>query len=200
MAINWRIEDVLSEFGGPVTDVIESSSDELFVSTLNRGFFRVKLLTGSSQVFDRANVVSLATAKDAPQISESDALTQFNGEPAFLSKDGIARYEIAENRFVPIAAFAIAFPRLHSQQSDRWRRRRPTPLDRADRSQHAGRKRSENEDRANQFGRSNFFSASRDYQNHRRSVDDRIRAHFRLADPLGRRHLWNCAESTRAKN
>jgi signal transduction histidine kinase/CheY-like chemotaxis protein len=110
----WRIEDLVGGFGGPVTDVLESSSEELFVSTLNRGFFRVKLLSGSSQVFDPANVIGLTKAKDAPQISETDALTQLSGEPAFISKDGIFRYEIAENRFVPIKAlqslFADYFP------------------------------------------------------------------------------------------
>jgi hypothetical protein len=56
-------------------------------------------------VFDPGSLSSLKNAKDAPQISESDALTQFNGEPAFIAKDGIARCETAENRFVPIAAF-----------------------------------------------------------------------------------------------
>jgi signal transduction histidine kinase/ActR/RegA family two-component response regulator len=105
---NWRLEGVLSEFGSAVTDVIESGSDQLFVSTLNRGFFRVKLQPGSP-VFDAASVVSLSTAKDAPAISDSDALTQFNGEPAFVSRDGIARYEAVENRFVAITAFKSLF-------------------------------------------------------------------------------------------
>ncbi len=118
----WRIEDLVGGFGGPVTDVLESSSDELFVSTLNRGFFRVKLLSGSSQVFDPANVIGLTKAKDAPQISESDALTQFNGEPAFISNDGISRYETAENRFVPIKALESLFTGVFSHQSDRRRR------------------------------------------------------------------------------
>jgi signal transduction histidine kinase/FixJ family two-component response regulator len=106
---HWRIDSVLNEFGGQVTDVIESGPDTLYVSTLNRGFFRIKLLTGSSQLFDRASVVSLTTAKNAPQISESDGLFQFDGEPAFLSGNGIARYEVAENSFVPIAAFESIF-------------------------------------------------------------------------------------------
>jgi signal transduction histidine kinase/CheY-like chemotaxis protein len=105
----WRVEDMLSEFGGPVTDVVESGADQLFVSTLNRGFFRVNLQPGSSAVFHPLNVVSLATAKDAPEISESDALTVFKGEPAFLSRAGIARYESSENRFVPIPAFQRLF-------------------------------------------------------------------------------------------
>jgi signal transduction histidine kinase/ActR/RegA family two-component response regulator len=105
----WLVDDMLSEFGGPVTDVVESGTDQLFVSTLNRGFFRVKLQRGSSSVFHPLNVVSLATAKDAPEISESNALTLFNGEPAFLSRAGIARYELSENRFVPIAAFHRLF-------------------------------------------------------------------------------------------
>jgi signal transduction histidine kinase/FixJ family two-component response regulator len=106
---SWRIESMLSGFGGPVTDVIETDANELFISTLNRGFFRVKLLLGSSEVFEQASLVSLTNARDAPQISESDGLTQFNGEPAFISKDGIARYEAAENRFVPMSAFKSLF-------------------------------------------------------------------------------------------
>jgi signal transduction histidine kinase/ActR/RegA family two-component response regulator len=105
----WHVDDTVSEFGGPVTDVVESGADQLFVSTLNRGFFRVKLQPGSSAVFHPLNVVSLATAKDAPEISESNALTVFNGEPAFLSRAGISRYQILENRFVPIAAFQRLF-------------------------------------------------------------------------------------------
>jgi signal transduction histidine kinase/CheY-like chemotaxis protein len=101
----WRVEDNLSEFGGPVTDLIEKNANELFVSTLNRGFFRVTLRPGSSEVLHPASVVALAGAGDAPEIGEFDGLTRFNGEPAFLSKDGIVRYEAAENRFVPIGAF-----------------------------------------------------------------------------------------------
>ena len=106
---NWRIDGVLSAFGGEVTDVIENDSNELFVSTLNRGFFRVKLRAESAEFFKSASVVSLAGAKGAPQISESDALTKLNGEPAFLSKDGIARYEVAGNRFVSITGFESLF-------------------------------------------------------------------------------------------
>ncbi len=105
----WHIEGLLSEFGGPVTEVIECGSDELFVSTLNRGFFRIKLHPGSSRVFDSAEVISLTKARDAPEISGSDALTQINGKPAFISKGGIARYEVAENRFVAINSFAALF-------------------------------------------------------------------------------------------
>jgi signal transduction histidine kinase/CheY-like chemotaxis protein len=105
----WRVEDVLSEFGGPVTDVVENGADQLFVSTLNRGFFRVKLQPGSSAVFHPVDVVSLAGAKDASETSEADALTVFNGAPAFLSRAGIARYKASENRFVPIAAFQRFF-------------------------------------------------------------------------------------------
>src|SRR6202166_9800 len=33
----WRVEDSLSEFGGPATDIVERNANELFVSTLNRG-------------------------------------------------------------------------------------------------------------------------------------------------------------------
>ena len=105
----WHIDGMLSAFGGEITDVIEGGANELFVSTLNRGFFRVKLQPESAEVFNSASVVSLAGAKDAPQISESDALTKFNGEPAFLSKDGIARYDVAANRFVLITAFESLF-------------------------------------------------------------------------------------------
>ena len=83
--------------------------DQLFVSTLNRGFFRVKLPAAVSEAFDGAIIISLANAKDAPHLSDSDALTQLNGEPAFLSNDGIARYEIAEDRFVPIASLQSLF-------------------------------------------------------------------------------------------
>jgi signal transduction histidine kinase/CheY-like chemotaxis protein len=105
----WRIDGELSEFGSPVTDVTESAANQLYVSTLNRGFFRVNLQPGSSEVFDRASISSLTNAKDAPQVSDSDELTQLNGEPAFISNDGIARYDIAENRFVPIAALQSLF-------------------------------------------------------------------------------------------
>jgi signal transduction histidine kinase/CheY-like chemotaxis protein len=106
---SWHVDGVLSAFGGEVTDVIENDANELFVSTLNRGFFRVKLRPESAEFFNSASVVSLTGAKGAPQISESDALTQFNGEPAFLSKDGIARYEVAANKFISITAFESLF-------------------------------------------------------------------------------------------
>lgn len=106
---SWQVDGILSGFGGPVTDVIEGDSNELFVSTLNRGFFQVKFQSGSSHVFGGASVLSLADAKDAPQISESDALIRFNGEAAFISEDGIARYDVAKRRFVPVAGFDSLF-------------------------------------------------------------------------------------------
>ena len=105
----WHIDGTLGAFGGEVTDMIEGGADELFVSTLNRGFFRVKLQAESAQVFNSAGVISLAGAKGAPQISEFDSLIKLNGEPAFLTKDGIARYEVAANRFVSITAFDSLF-------------------------------------------------------------------------------------------
>ena len=106
---SWHIDGALSKFGGPVTDVIESGSSELFVTTFSSGFFRVKLQPGAPELFGHASVVSLTQAKDAPQISESDTLTQLNGEPAFMSQDGIARYQANENRFVPITALEPLF-------------------------------------------------------------------------------------------
>ncbi len=105
----WRIEGELSGFGGPVRDVIENGPDELFVSTRNRGFFQVKLRIGSQGVFDSASPISLATAKNAPEISDSHAFVRLGKEPAFISKQGIARYELPGNRFVPIPGFEPIF-------------------------------------------------------------------------------------------
>ena len=105
----WRLDGILDQFGGAVTDVIEGDSDQLFVSTLNHGFFRVNLQSGSSRIFDGASVLSLAQARNAPQVSESDALIRINGEPAFISEDGIAWYDAAESRFVPVAGFGTLF-------------------------------------------------------------------------------------------
>ncbi|HZC58654.1 MAG TPA: ATP-binding protein, partial [Chthoniobacterales bacterium] len=105
----WRIEGKLGGFGGPVSHVIEIGPDELFVSTLNRGFFRVKLQEGSKDEFDFAGLVSLATARNAPEISDSDAVAALDGEPAFISKDGIARYDLSANRFIPISTFESIF-------------------------------------------------------------------------------------------
>ena len=109
------------------------------------------------------SVVSLADARDAPEISESDALTKFNGEPAFLSKDGIARYEAAENRFVPIGAFQSLFRDYIPGRAIVSLGKRPAPLGRLDPSQYAGRHCSQNENRANQFGRRIFVPARGDY-------------------------------------
>src|ERR1700730_5460216 len=100
---------MLSACGGEITDVIEAGVNELFVSTLNRGFFRVKLRPESAEIFNSPSDCSLSGAKGAPQISESDALTKLDGEPAFLSKEGIARYEVAANRFVSITALEPLF-------------------------------------------------------------------------------------------
>ena len=66
----WRVEDMLSDFGGPVTDVIESGADQLFVSTLNRGFFRVKLQPGSPR-FSTRSTSSAWPAQRMPQRSVS---------------------------------------------------------------------------------------------------------------------------------
>ncbi len=105
----WRVEGKLDGFGGPVKDVIENGPDELFVSTLNKGFFRVELQKGSGEIFDSASLVSLAAAKNAPEIGDPDALAALGEEPAFISKDGIARYDQSRNRFVPISAFDPIF-------------------------------------------------------------------------------------------
>jgi signal transduction histidine kinase/DNA-binding NarL/FixJ family response regulator len=105
----WRIEGKLGGFGGPVRIVIENGPDELFVSTLNRGFFRVELQKASADVFDSAKLVSLATAKNAPEISDSDALAVLSEEPVFISKDGIAEFDRSGNKFVPISKFESIF-------------------------------------------------------------------------------------------
>jgi signal transduction histidine kinase/CheY-like chemotaxis protein len=105
----WRIDGTLNQFGGPLSDVVESNADELYVVTQNHGFFRVKLHPRSTSVFDQASVISLANSKDAPKISESDSLTQLNGQCVFISKDGIARYDAVGNRFVPIPAYESLF-------------------------------------------------------------------------------------------
>jgi signal transduction histidine kinase/CheY-like chemotaxis protein len=106
---SWHIEGKVGGFGGPVTDVMENGPDELFVSTLNRGFFRVQLRKGSDDIFDSARLVSLATAKNAPEVSDSDALAALGEEPVFISKDGIARYDLSGNKFVPISNFEPIF-------------------------------------------------------------------------------------------
>jgi signal transduction histidine kinase/CheY-like chemotaxis protein len=105
----WRIDGKLGGFGGPVSHVIENGPDELFVSTLNRGFFRVKLQEGSKDELGSARLVSLATARNAPEISDSDAVATLDGQPVFISKDGIARYDLSANRFIPISTFESIF-------------------------------------------------------------------------------------------
>jgi signal transduction histidine kinase/DNA-binding NarL/FixJ family response regulator len=105
----WRLEGILNEFGAGVSDVMESGPDELFVSTLNRGFFRVNLRSGSQEIFDHAAVRDLQTAKNAPDITESGALIQVDGRCLFISASGITSYQGDKDQFVPIVAFERIF-------------------------------------------------------------------------------------------
>ncbi len=105
----WRIDGTLNRFGGAVTDVVESGADELFVTAENQGFFKVKLRPGPTGTLDQADLISLVNAEQAPKISESDALMELNGQLAFVSKDGIARYDTMHNRFLPITAYQSLF-------------------------------------------------------------------------------------------
>jgi signal transduction histidine kinase/DNA-binding NarL/FixJ family response regulator len=105
----WRLDGILNGFGGGVSDVIETDLNELFVSTVNRGFFRVKLRSGSQEIFDHAAVRDLLAAKNAPDITESDALIQVDGRPMFISATGIASYQSDKDQFVSIDAFEKIF-------------------------------------------------------------------------------------------
>jgi signal transduction histidine kinase/DNA-binding NarL/FixJ family response regulator len=105
----WRLDGALGEFGGGVNGIVESGDAELFISTINGGFFRVTLKSDSPSVFAGAKVSSLAHAKNAPKVSGTDLLILLDGKPAFITGRGIFRYEPDEDRFVPIREYEPVF-------------------------------------------------------------------------------------------
>jgi signal transduction histidine kinase len=105
----WRLDGTLGEFEGGVNGIVESDAAELFISTINRGFFRVTLKADSPRIFEGAKVSSLAHAKNALKVSEADLLILLDGKPAFVTEKGISRYEVDGDRFVPIPEYELVF-------------------------------------------------------------------------------------------
>jgi len=105
----WRLDGILRELEDGVNGIIESDATELFVSTINRGFFRVTLKPDSPGIFARANVFSLAHAKNASKVSEAASLILLDGKPAFVSDQGISRYEADVDQFVSVRQYDSVF-------------------------------------------------------------------------------------------
>jgi signal transduction histidine kinase/DNA-binding NarL/FixJ family response regulator len=105
----WRLEGTLDGFGGGVNGVVESGAAELYISTINGGYFRVTLKPGSPSTFGGAKISSLAHALNAPKASGADLLISLDGKPAFISELGIFRYESEGDRFVPIQQYEPVF-------------------------------------------------------------------------------------------
>jgi signal transduction histidine kinase/DNA-binding NarL/FixJ family response regulator len=104
----WRLDGTLRGFESGVNGIVESSATELFISTINRGFFRVTLNADAAGIAG-AKVHSLARAGNAPKPGEADRLILLNSRPAFITESGISRYEADGNRFVPVREYEPAF-------------------------------------------------------------------------------------------
>ena len=105
----WRLDGRLDGFESGVNGIVEGSATELFISTINRGFFRVTLDANAPRIFAGAKVYNLARAENAPKPSEADAVILLDGEPAFITERGISRYEADPDRFVPVREYEPAF-------------------------------------------------------------------------------------------
>ena len=105
----WRLDGKLPGFENGVNGLVEGSATELFISTINRGFFRVTLNADAPRNFAGAKVDSLARAENAPKLTEADGLILLDGRPAFITEKGISRYEADGNRFVPLREYEPVF-------------------------------------------------------------------------------------------
>ena len=105
----WRLEGKLADFAGGVNGVIEQDARQLFISTINRGFFKVVLNADAPSVFAGAKVFSLARSENAPRISGVDRLILLGGKPAFVTQQGIFRYDGEKDRFEPIQEYETVF-------------------------------------------------------------------------------------------
>src|SRR5262249_35121291 len=73
------------------------------------GFFRVRFEPGSSHIFDKARISSLADAENAPESADSNELVELGSAIAFVSKEGILRYDSDKNRFAPFTDYGRIF-------------------------------------------------------------------------------------------
>src|SRR5262249_29673584 len=106
---SWRLSGLLSNFGSGVIGVFEANAGDVFVATRATGFFRVRFEPGSSHIFDKARISSLADAENAPESADSNELVELGSAIAFVSKEGILRYDSDKNRFAPFTDYGRIF-------------------------------------------------------------------------------------------
>jgi signal transduction histidine kinase/CheY-like chemotaxis protein len=83
--------------------VYETQSGELFVSTTNQGFFRVRARPNSSEPLVDARIESLSDLPGHPPASGASYVIGLGIEPLFVSAAGIYQTDQAVQRFTPVS-------------------------------------------------------------------------------------------------
>jgi signal transduction histidine kinase/CheY-like chemotaxis protein len=96
---NWIDEGTLADFNGEVRSVAEVANGDLYFSTLNSGFYQVKLQSGARSIFDQATRRSLSGAQGYPSVKGVTRLIPWGNQLLFKTDDGAYLYDDRINKF-----------------------------------------------------------------------------------------------------
>ena len=96
---NWTDEGALPGFSGEVRSVVEEANGDLYFSTLNSGFYQVKLQPGARSIFDGATWKSLSDAQGCPSVKGITRLVPWGNQLLFKTDDGAYLFDNRNNAF-----------------------------------------------------------------------------------------------------
>jgi signal transduction histidine kinase/DNA-binding NarL/FixJ family response regulator len=95
----WKDEGKLENFDQDVHWIAEAESGDLYLATLNTGFYRVRLNRSAAHVFENAAAESLSGAANAPKPHGRTRVISWSHQVLFKTDDGTYLYDQNENRF-----------------------------------------------------------------------------------------------------
>jgi signal transduction histidine kinase/CheY-like chemotaxis protein len=95
----WKDEGKLENFDQDVHWIAEAESGDLYLATLNMGFYRIRLNGSAAHVFENAAAESLSGAANAPMPHGRTRVIPWSHQVLFKTDDGAYLYDQNENRF-----------------------------------------------------------------------------------------------------
>jgi hypothetical protein len=102
----WMDEGRLKNFDQDVHWIAEADDGDLYLATLNAGFFRVKLNPVAGQPFEKVAAESLATVANAPKPRGRTRVVRWGNQVLFKTDHGAFLYNQKENRFQDLGQVA----------------------------------------------------------------------------------------------
>jgi signal transduction histidine kinase/CheY-like chemotaxis protein len=96
---NWIDEGTLSDFSGEVRSVVEEANGDLYFSTLNSGFYHVKLQPGARSIFEGATWKSLSESRGSPSVRGITRIIPWGDHWLFRTEDGAYLFDDRSNSF-----------------------------------------------------------------------------------------------------